>query len=321
MARGEQSEGYEAYFWFLVAADLDEGEAEAQLAMMREVDLVADEDVQLAHFQLASWYAGGIHVTRNAKRARTHLKAALGGAKATLDKDLGRAVAQVRKRLGLPADLDLAATLGPAMPGTPGNVGTGQLDGTAAPLRGAAPPPRPKKPLAPDEDVYAVAATPDGRSLLSGGVCGELLLWDVASRAAVRRLKNAGGAGVDAIHFAASGTRAALSSEDSVLVRVLDLETNDFVVLKGHKNGAAVRFVADDMQLVAGDHDGQLWLWDLATKKPIVKRDHGKAIWALAVSPDRRLVAVADGKYKITLYSVPALEAVAVLDGHTHLIV
>ena len=321
MARAEQTEGYESYFWFLVAADLDEGEAEAYLDSMREVDLVADEDVHLAHFQLACWYANGTHLARDAKKARAHLKDALAGYKVKLDKDLARAIAQARECLGLPDDLDLAASLGPAMPGTPGNVGTGQLDKTAPPLRGEAPSPRPKKPLAPTEDVYAVAASPDGRWLLSGGVCGELLLWDLATRTAVRRLKNAGGSVVDAIHFAASGTRAVLSSQDSLWIRVLDLETNDFVVLKGHKQSTHARFVANDTQLVAGDHGGQLWLWDLATKRPIAKRDHGEDIWSLAVSPDRRLVAVGDGRYKIGLYSVPELERVAVLDAHTHLIV
>jgi len=321
LARAEQCEGYEAYFWFLVAADLDEGEAEAGLEQMREVDLVADEDVHLAHFQLACWYANGTHVARNSKRAREHLKDALGGAKLKLAKDLAGAIAQVRDQLGLPEQLDLAASLGPAMPNTPGNVGRGQLDGTATPLRGEAPTPRPKKPLAPTEDVYAVAAAPDGRSLLSGGVCGELLVWDVATRSAVRRLKNAGGGCVDAIHFAASGTRAALSSQDSTVIRVLDLAANDFVVLKGHKATAAARFVADDTRLVAGDHDGQLWLWDLATKRPITKRDHGEDIWSMAVSPDHRRVAVGDGKYKIGIYSVPELEPLVTLDAHTHLIV
>src|SRR5262245_35318785 len=157
LARAEKAEGFEAYFWCLVASDFGEGEANAQLDMMQEVDLVAPEDIVLAHFQLACWYHAGVHVDRDEARCREHLESALEGYDVELDKNLERAIEQTRDHIGLPDRLDLDRPLGPAMPNTPGNVHTGQLRGRKLPpLRDKPAGKLPKKPLAPTEDIYGL---------------------------------------------------------------------------------------------------------------------------------------------------------------------
>lgn len=321
-ARGAKGEGYEAYFWCLVAGDLGEGEANAQADMMQEVDLVADEDVVLAHFQLACWYHAGLHVDRDEARCREHLEAALYGDKVKLDKKLDRAIEQVRERIGLPAKLDLERPLGPAMPNTPGNVHTGQLRGKKLPpLRDKPVRKLPKKPLEPTEDIYGLGFSPDGKWLLSGGVVGELLLWDVATRTVARRCKNASGSCINYIKFSPSGTQALLGSEDSLWVHIFELETNDFILLKGgHKNCAAgVGWVDGAKQVVSADHDGEIRLWDVAKRK-VIGKHKSKGIWCLTTSPDGSTFAAGDDKYVVQIYSVPALENLASLPHHGHLI-
>lgn len=147
LARAEQSEGYVAYFWYLLAGDLGEPEADARSSAMEDNNLVSEEDVQLVHFQLACWYETGVDLKRSDTKARKHLKFALGSGKLKLDRDLSRAITQVRERIGLPEALDLRCPLGPAVPNTPGNVSVSQLKReTATLLRDDRWTPRPSKP-------------------------------------------------------------------------------------------------------------------------------------------------------------------------------
>lgn len=126
--RGFEADGYAAYFWCLVAADFGDIDAGTRLVALFETHQVGLEDITLAHYQLGCWYAAGEHVVRDARRGRSHLAAALGAIPLRLDADLLKAITQVREHFGIPFYVDLNYPLGPAMPGTPGNVHRAQLD-------------------------------------------------------------------------------------------------------------------------------------------------------------------------------------------------
>jgi len=148
----ERDETYDAYVWLLIAADDGDDEAADQAEMLHEVDQVCDEDVRLAELQVALWYHHGHIVARDDARAAQHLPMAAFpwlalptieemhadpslieqrdriwdeavakfGIPATGDRAAVAAVlAKIFELAGWPATLDIAQSLGPAMPDRP----------------------------------------------------------------------------------------------------------------------------------------------------------------------------------------------------------
>jgi WD40 repeat protein len=81
----------------------------------------------------------------------------------------------------------------------------------------------------PEQTVQA-AITPDGATLATGGIRGDLILWDVAGRRLIRRVPGAGSS-VRAMTFAPDGARLAalvnLPEAGSVALRVWDVATGE----------------------------------------------------------------------------------------------
>lgn len=297
----DEDDTYLALVYLLLALDAGAGEAAGDLDALTIAELISDEDEQLAHLQLALWYRHGHHVGADAKLARQHLNAARRD-DATLARDLDAGIVQVRTLVGLPDDLDVARPFGPATPGTPGWLRPDHLDAAIIPaLPRITPGARPQRevPAQATEPVYAIAFSPDGRQAISGGVTGELLVWDVATRAPVRKLPNPGDT-VSTIAFDPSGRHIAIGGERRPGICVFALDGDDFTVLsKGHERAVgAVAFHPDGERLFSADHAGVLQTWQLGKSKPLRTHDlgdrhtPGRCVWSMSISPDGRRLAV-----------------------------
>jgi WD40 repeat protein len=112
--------------------------------------------------------------------------------------------------------------------------------------------------------VWALAFSPDGQTLASGGFDDTVKLWDVRSgreRATLRGHTDQ----VDALAFAPDGQLLASASYDGT-VRLWDLATGqEIATLRGHRGTVTCVAFAPDGQLIAsGGHDRTVRLWSRA---------------------------------------------------------
>ncbi len=137
------------------------------------------------------------------------------------------------------------------------------------------------------DGIDAIAFSPDGKFVLTGGVDGTARLWDTASGAEIHRLAGHSGA-VDSAAFSPDGTLALTGSNDAT-ARLWDVATgrelNKFI---GHTNGIrTVAFLSGGRFVLTASDDATTRIWDPASGKQIaglVSFDHG---WAV-IGPDGR---------------------------------
>ncbi|QDU21855.1 protein kinase domain-containing protein [Urbifossiella limnaea] len=168
-------------------------------------------------------------------------------------------------------------------------------------------------------DVWAVAVSPDGRTVAAGGDGGALVLWDLAGWAAgaappPARSLTGPTQKVYSVAFNPDGSLVAAASVDGT-VRVWKAATGDPVrTLDGEKDGRAskVVFAADGKTLLTGAADGAVLVWDVATwdeQQP--RRLHAGHVSGLAVSPDGRLLASAGDDRSVVVTDLTTGQRVA----------
>ncbi|WP_437916835.1 pentapeptide repeat-containing protein [Sorangium sp. So ce302] len=162
----------------------------------------------------------------------------------------------------------------------------------------------------------AVAICPDGTLLASGHSHG-IVLWDMATGSALRRL-NGHSDWVTSIAFSADGDTLASGSDDCT-VRLWDVSTgNVLCVLKGHSRHVnSVTFSPDGETLASGSSDCTVRLWQVATFRQIaVLHGHLDGVMAVKFSPDGATLASGAHDTIIRLWKVATGDVLRVLSGH-----
>ena len=146
----------------------------------------------------------------------------------------------------------------------------------------------------PKVPVTALAFSPDGKILVSGGY-KEVRLWDAADGKLMRKLGGLSGQ-VRAVAFGKENGVLAVATGvagRSGAVALLDLGNAAITPIEQAKDEMlAVAFSADGKWLATGGTDSTIRLWNLETKAAALElKGHTDWISGLAFSPDGRLLA------------------------------
>lgn len=172
--------------------------------------------------------------------------------------------------------------------------------------------------------VWAIAPTPDGTAVVSGGEDGAARIWETGS--GNRRCTLAGHDGpVHAVAVTPDGSGVVTASRDTT-VRVWDPSTGAQVgVLRGHGNGVYSAVALPGGSLIAsGSEDRTIRVWPRPEPvssddedQPIILRGHEEGVMSLAAladGTDRVVSASQDRTLKI--WDVQTRTAVLTLEGH-----
>ena len=162
-----------------------------------------------------------------------------------------------------------------------------------------------------EEPVQALAWTPDGRTLLSGGY-QNIRVWDVAERKEVRRLEESLVGNVTALAATADQVFAADGEAGGAgFLRHFNLASGKLLATwKAHDdNISSLRLSAKGDRLLSGGADKMARLWDCASHKLIAFYEgHTNHIHSVAFNHDATQIATAGADREIKVWDVASRE-------------
>lgn len=170
------------------------------------------------------------------------------------------------------------------------------------------------------DEVKALAFSPDGKLLASGGSYGSLHLWDAATGKEIRWPCPEIESKIKSLAFVPDGKSLVLACLQKDSIQFWDVNTGERLNRPiQHEEASAVRFSPDGKTLATiGRSDNTVRLWDTASGRCLHKLP-GSVFYGhtLAFSPDSKLLAVRDVNLKdVCLWEVAAGKLRHRLCGH-----
>jgi WD40 repeat protein/serine/threonine protein kinase len=163
-------------------------------------------------------------------------------------------------------------------------------------------------------ESQAMALSPDGRTLVTCGDGGSILIWDLASRHPVRLL----GYVSNSVALAPDGNLLAIASVTGRAVHLWDLAARcERATLPHEEDVTAVAFSPDGMLLASGCRDGSIRLWDMASRREMnVFRGHAQLLGSVVFSPDGLTLASGGFDGRVRLWDIATQSPIASFDAH-----
>lgn len=165
--------------------------------------------------------------------------------------------------------------------------------------------------------IYAVAFSPDGKHIVSGGVDKTLRLWNREDGSVVMTFKGHRNF-VNAAAFAPDGKTLASGGEEGA-VKLWNVEDGSCLnTLKGHGDSvSSAAFFPDGKRLATGSTDGTVRVWKLKARKP--ERTIGAGlgyVYSVAVSPDGKYLAAGGAGSSVKVWDAATGARRLTLQGH-----
>ena len=137
----------------------------------------------------------------------------------------------------------------------------------------------------PEECVLALAFSPDGTQLASGGGDTTVRLWNATSNDEPTILHQHHEGWVNVLAFSPDGKMLASGSTDKTVL-LSDTTTGKLLAaFAGHLNGiTALTFSPDGSMLASASADGTVRFWDIKTGKSLATRINGHSQWIKAAT-------------------------------------
>jgi WD40 repeat protein len=165
--------------------------------------------------------------------------------------------------------------------------------------------------------VAALAFSPDGRILVTGGADHLVRLWDIAS-GQLRHVWSGHTGEVRSLAFSPDGRWLASASFDQT-VRVWEVATGQVQhVLDNHDwIVGTVAFSPDSKTIATGSHDQMVRLWDAQTGQLIhTLTGHTYVVWSVTFHPDGQLLASGSADQTVRLWDAQTGQPLYTLHGH-----
>ena len=166
----------------------------------------------------------------------------------------------------------------------------------------------------------AVAFSPDGSRLASGGRDNTIRLWNAETGELLQSTEGHVD-WVTSVAFSPDGSRLASGSRDNT-VRLFDAETGELLSVVGSHDGdvTAVAISPDGLLIASGSRDSHIKLWDIQTGQQLNTLDQFlEPIWRLAFHPNGTVLASASEDGTIWLWGLWGQHSgwLKKLEGHT----
>lgn len=166
-------------------------------------------------------------------------------------------------------------------------------------------------------EILALAYSPDGRLLASGGRDNLVRLWQVASGKEVRTIQRHQ-SWVTCVAFAPDGKTLASGSQDHT-IRFWDVATGkEIPPSEGHAwRIGSLDISPDGRTLATASHDGSVRLWETASGLELCRFEHPDGALCVAFAPGGRFLASAGGNKLIHLWDIATGQELRRFTGHT----
>ncbi|MBD2311023.1 DnaJ domain-containing protein [Desertifilum sp. FACHB-1129] len=163
--------------------------------------------------------------------------------------------------------------------------------------------------------IYALAITPDSKTLVSASADRTIRLWDLKSGRGLRTLQGHEDS-VNAIAISPEGQFLVSGSADKT-VKIWSLKNAQTLhTLREHSGWVTTVAVSPNgLWLASGSTDKSVNLWNLQTGELLRTFNHAHTILSVAFSPNSDLLASAGPKGKIQLWQVETGELLDTLEG------
>lgn len=169
--------------------------------------------------------------------------------------------------------------------------------------------------------AYAIAFSPDGETLVSGGGDNRVRLWDVRT-GELKCLLEGHGDDVNSVVFSPDGKTLASGSRDGT-IHLWDVRIGRrLAVLRGSarfpEEVEAIAFSPDGTTLASATAD-QVWLWDISTRQiKKILEGHVTPVTKVAFSPDGKTIASVSWDYTLRLWDASTGKLRKIFGKHTN---
>lgn len=170
--------------------------------------------------------------------------------------------------------------------------------------------------------VEALAYSPDGNNIVSGGLDWTIRIWDTATGASVSEPLKGHTGPVTSVVYSPDGRQIVSGSWDHT-IRIWDATTGAPVgePLKEHADTvSSVAYSSNGRSIASGDMAGTIRIWNAKTGMPMGEplKGHTDSVTRVAYSPDDRHIASSSQDYTIRIWEAETGASVGEpLKGHT----